>query len=109
ISLDSSDVGGHADLAYRVSSRLGLDLTYSLTNEASAAADATYVRAETFRLSGDYRLNSRVSFRAAVAKVKDQYRGGRPSILQIRESDNWEVSGGMAVKVGRRVSLTLDA
>ena len=108
-SLNSDAFGADVDLNYRVSSRLVLDLVYSLGNDASAAADATYVRAETFRLSGDYKLNSRVSFQAAYAKTNDQYRGGRPSPLQIRESDDWVVSGGMAVKIGRKVSLTLDA
>ena len=108
-SLNSDSFGADADLNYRVSPRLVLDLTYSLGNDASAAADATYVRAETFRFSGDYKLNSRVSFQAAYATTNDEYRGGRPSVLQIRESDEWEVSGGMAVKIGRKVSLTLDA
>jgi hypothetical protein len=108
-SLSSDAWGGDADLNYRVSPRLFLDLSYSLGNDASAAANAIFVRAETFRFSGDYKLNTRVSLRAAYAKSNDQYRGGRPSVLQIRDSDDWEVSGGVAVKIGRKVSLTLDA
>jgi hypothetical protein len=107
--LTNESFGSDVDLNYRVSSRLKLDLVYSLGNEASAAADATYVRAETFRFSGNYRLNSRVSFNGAVTAANDQYHGGRPSPLQIRESDDWSVEGGMAVKIGRKVSLTLDA
>jgi hypothetical protein len=108
-SLSSDSWGADVDLNYRVSPRLGLTLVYSLGNEASAAADAAYVRAETFRFSGAYKLNSRINVQAAIQNSNDKYKGGRPSILQIRESEDWLVSGGVAVKIGRKVSLNFDA
>lgn len=110
ISDTSSSIGANIDLSYRATPRLNLTLGYTLSNQASTAADASYVRTGAFHLSGDYRLNSRVSLQASVTKSRDDYRGGQAlSVLQIRKSDDWSVSGGGSVKIGRNVSLTFDA
>ena len=111
ISDESSAFGANVDLSYRASPRLNLVLDYTLSNNASTAADAAYVRTGAFRFSGDYRLNSRVSLQASVAKSRNDYRGGQAllPILQIRKSDDWIISGGGSVRIGRKVSLTFDA
>jgi hypothetical protein len=106
----SSAFGAIVDLSYRASPRLNLALNYSLSNNASTAADAAYVRTGAFSLSGDYRLNSRVGLQAAFTKSRNDYRGGQAlPVLQIRKSDDWTVSGGGSMKIGRKVSLTFDA
>jgi hypothetical protein len=106
----SSAFGANVDLNYRASPRLNLSLDYTLSNNASTAADAAYVRTGAFRFAGDYRLNTRVTLNAAVAKTHDDYRGGRAlPVLQIRESEDWIISAGGSVKIGRKVSLTFDA
>jgi hypothetical protein len=110
ISASSSAFGALVDLNYRATPRLDLTLDYTLSNNASTAADATYVRTGAFRFSGDYRLNSRINLQAAVTKSRNDYRGGLAlSVLQIRKSDDWTISGGGSVKIGRKVSLTFDA
>lgn len=109
VSLKSNSVGANVDMAYRASPRLGLALSYSLGNDAAVTADATYVRSETFRFSGDYRLNTRVSLQASVAKSQHDFRGVQTTFLQIRKSEDVTVSGGANVKIGRKISLTLDA
>jgi hypothetical protein len=108
-SLTSNAFGADVALNYRASPRLGLNLVYSLGNQASAIADAAFVRTEVFRFSGDYRLNTRISLQAGVAKSRNNYRGGQPTILQLRKSDDLTVSGGASLKIGRRISMTLDA
>jgi hypothetical protein len=106
----SSALGANVDLAYRATPRLNLVLGYNLSNNASTAADAAYVRTGAFRFAGDYRLNSRVSVQASVAKSRNDYHGGQAlPVLQIRKSDDWIISGGGSVKIGRKVSLTFDA
>jgi len=106
----TSSVGATVALAYRATPRMNLALDYTLGNQASTAADATYVRTSAFRFSGDYRLNTRVSLQASVAKSRNDYRGGQAlPVLQIRKSDDWTISGGGSVKIGRKVSLTFDA
>jgi hypothetical protein len=108
-SVTSGAVGADVALHYRASPRLGLDLSYSLGNQASAIADAAFVRSEVFRFAGDYKLNSRIALQAAVAKSRSDYRGDQATFLQIRKSDDTTVSGGATVKIGRRISMTLDA
>jgi hypothetical protein len=106
----SSAFGANIDLDYRASPRLNLSLDYTLSNNASTAADASYVRTGAFRFGGDYRLNSRVSLQASVAKSREDYRGGLAlPILQLRKSDDWIIAGGGSVRIGRKVSLTFDA
>lgn len=110
ITDSSSAFGANVDLNYRATPRLNLALGYVLSNNASTAADAAYVRTGAFSFSGDYRLNSRVSLTAAVTKSRNDYRGGQAlSVLQIRKSDDWTISGGGSVRIGRKVSLTFDA
>jgi hypothetical protein len=106
----SSAFGANVDLNYRASPRLNLSLDYTLSNNASTAADASYVRTGAFRFGGDYRLNSRVGLQASISKTRNDYRGGVPlTILQIRKSDDWTINGGGSVRIGRKVSLTFDA
>ena len=105
---NSGSLGADVALNYRATPRLNLALAYSLGNQASGAVDATYVRQATFRLSGDYRLNTRVGLQASFAKARSDYRGGQPSLLQIRRSEDFTVSGGASVKIGRKVALTFD-
>jgi hypothetical protein len=107
----ASAFGANVDLNYRASPRLNLSLDYTLSNNASTAADAAYVRTGAFRFAGDYRLNTRVTLNAAVAKTRNDYRGGQSllPLLQIRKSDDWIISAGGSVKIGRKVSLTFDA
>ncbi len=110
ISDSSSALGANVDLSYRATPRLNLALDYTLSNNASTAADAAYVRTGAFRFSGDYRLNSRVTLQGAVSKSRNDYRGGVAlPVLQIRKSDDWTVSGGGSVKIGRKIALTFDA
>jgi hypothetical protein len=85
-------------------------LDYTLANNASTAADAAYVRTGAFRLSGNYRLNTRVALNAAFSKGRSDYKGGQaiPG-LQLRKSDDTSISGGASMRIGRKISLTLDA
>ena len=108
-SLKSDALGADVALNYRASPRLGLALSYSLANQASAIADAAFVRTEAFRFSGDYKLNSRIALQAAVAKSRNNYRGRQTTFLQIGKSEDMTVSGGATVKIGRKLSMTLDA
>ena len=106
----SSGLGADVDLAYRASPRLNLILGYTLGNEPSANADAAYVRTSVFHLSGDYRLNSRIGLNASVSKARNEYHGGQAlPVLQISKSDDWTLTGGGSMKVGRKVALTLNA
>lgn len=110
IADSSSAFGANVDLRYRASPRLNLNLDYTLSNNASTAADAAYVRTGAFRFAGDYRLNSRISLQASVARSRNDYRGGVAlPIIQIRKSNDWILAGGGSVKIGRKVSLTFDA
>ncbi|MGH6965961.1 MAG: outer membrane beta-barrel protein [Phenylobacterium sp.] len=108
---DSSGAfGADVALTYRASPRLNLALDYTLANNASSAADAAYVRTGAFRVTGNYRLNTRISVNAAFSKGRSDYKGGQaiPG-LQLRKSDDTTISGGAAMKIGRKISLTLDA
>jgi hypothetical protein len=106
----SSGLGADVDLAYRASPRLNLILGYTLGNQPSANADAAYVRTSAFNLAGDYRLNSRIGLNASVSKARNEYHGGQAlPVLQISKSDDWTLTGGASMKVGRKVALTLNA
>ena len=102
-------LGSDVDLAYKVSPRLNLSLGYSLSNQVSPTVNANFVRVETFRLAGTYSLNQRISVRLGGSKSNAEYRGGQPVFLQVRNSDDREVDGGASMKIGRKLSLTLDA
>jgi putative beta-barrel porin BBP2 len=106
--LDANSLGGNATLAYRLTPRIHLTLNYDLSNQASPILNTNYVRAETLEFSADYVASQRISFHGSVDRVTDDYRGGQVTVLQVRNSDQTTIAGGVGVKVGRKVMLTLD-
>jgi hypothetical protein len=106
----SNNLGSDIALNYRVSSRLGLSLGYTLSNQASPTVNASFVRVDSLHVSGTYTLNQRVSVHLGGSKSRTEYRGGQPvGFLQARKSDDQEIDAGASLRVGRKISVTLDA
>ena len=102
-------MGADVGLNYRVTSRLGMSLSYNLSNQASPTVNASYVRVNAVHAGVTYALNQRVSLRFGGSNSQADYRGGLPVGLQVRHSEDGEVDGGATVRIGRKVSVSLDA
>ena len=108
-SIEYSNMGADVGLNYRVTSRLGMSLSYNLSNQASPTVNASYVRVNAVHAGVTYALNQRVSLRFGGSNSQADYRGGLPVGLQVRHSEDGEVDGGATVRIGRKVSVSLDA
>jgi|SRR5579859_6052 len=104
-----NNLGSNVDLKYRVSSRLNLALGYNLSNEASPTVNANFVRVQNIHLSGIYTLNDRISAHLGGYNARSNFQGGIPIFLQVQNSEDTEFDGGISVKVGRKIAVTLDA
>lgn len=106
----SDGFGADASLAYRATARTQLTLNYSLGNTASPLANASYVRSEALQLTGTYALTRRISFQASASRSKQEYRStGVVALLQLKESTTDQVNASVNVKLGRKITASLNA
>lgn len=105
----TSNFSGDASLSYQFTRRLTFQAGYGLANRASGTINSDYVRTQTARFSGSYSLGSRVDLNAGVSYANDNYRGGNPLGVQVRKSEQITASGGVNVRVGKKISVSLDA
>lgn len=105
----SSGVNANATLTYRVSPRIQLDLGYDRGNQASVLVNTSYLHSQSADFKINYRLSQRISLNASVRGARDQYRGGVPVPLQLRDSKQLLGSFGGTMKIGRNAQITLSA
>ncbi len=103
-----NNLGSNVSFNYRLSSRASIFLGYELSNQASPTVNANYVRVEALRLGANYTLNQRISMHVTGSKSQVDYRGGQPVFSQVSHSDDDQISAGLNMKIGRKISLTLD-
>ena len=108
-SAKGTAISGNAALEYRATPRIQLSLGYDRSNQASVLVNTSYLYAQSVDFKVNYRLSQRISLSAGVRGSRDQYRGGVPSPLQIRDSKklSGNVSGSM--KIGRSAQIMLSA
>ena len=106
-NIKNNNIGANVSLAYRLSSKLGLNLGYSLKNDASSYINTNFVRTETFRFQSTYQLSRRLAVNASLINAHDRYEGGVPVPLQIRDNRQKSVSVGGSMKVGRKINVSL--
>lgn len=106
---DSKALSGSAALSYTVTQRMTVNLNYVLANSASAVAGTNSVRNESVSLSTQYQLSSRLSASAGVTATRQRSDGVQSTLVQANESENFAVNGGLSYRVGRSISVTLNA
>jgi hypothetical protein len=103
----SSGVSGNATLTYRATSRIQLSLGYDRSDQASTLINTTYLHAQSIDLKASYRLSQRISFSAGIRGSQDQYRGGVPAPLQLRDSKQLAEDVRGSIRIGRNTLLSL--
>jgi len=105
----SHGVDANVALAYRISQRTGLSLTYARGVAASQTIDAILQRTETLDLNGNYNLNRRISLHATIEGGRTNFEGGIPSPLLVRENRYLSETAGASLAIGRNIAVTLEA
>ncbi len=108
-SAKSTGVSGNAALEYRATPRIQLSLGYDRSNQASVLVNTSYLYAQSVEFKVNYRLSQRISLSAGARGSRDQYRGGIPSPLQIRNSEQLSGNIGGSMKIGRNAQFTVSA
>jgi hypothetical protein len=106
-SAESTGISGNAALEYRATPRIQLSLGYDRSNQASVLLNTSYLYAQSVDFKVNYRLSQRISLSAGARGSRDQYRGGVPSPLQIRDSKQWSGNIGGSMRIGRNAQIML--
>lgn len=105
----SSGVTANALLAYKASPRVQISLAYDRSDQASVLINTNYLHSQSADLKVSYRLSQRASLSAGVIGSRDQYRGGTPAPLQLRNSKQLSENLSASLRVGRNGQITLSA
>lgn len=105
----SNNLAANVSMNYQASPRTMLSVSYALSNNATSTINADFVRTEAVRVSGSYKLNSRINLQAGGSMSRDNYRGGVPIGFQLRKSEQTTIFGGASVRIGRKIVMTLNA
>ncbi len=99
-----------ASLSYRASSRLRFQALFDRSVTPSSGIGRSYDLAETYRLSGDYDVSSRISVSAGVGTVSRKSSGLLPDpIIQLTDSDMTTYFASVRYAQSRRLSFVLSA
>lgn len=103
----NSGVTANAALNYAATSRIQMQLSYNLGDQASVLANASYIHTDAAVFNVGYRLSERISASAGVSRTHESYRGGVPLPLQLRDSNQITETLGASMRIGRNINLTL--
>lgn len=99
-----------ASLSYRASSRLRFQGLFDRSVTPSSGIGRTYDLSETYRLSGDYDLGSRITLSAGVGLVERESAGLLPAqVLQLTDSEMTTIFGSVRYKQSDRLAFILTA
>ncbi len=108
-SAKSTGISGNGALEYKATPRIQLSLGYNRSNQASVLVNTSYLYAQSVDFKVNYRLSQRISLSAGAQVSRDQYRGGIPSPLQIRDSEQLSGNVSGSIKIGRNAQIMLSA
>ncbi len=99
-----------ADVTYRASSRLQAHISLERAVKPSNRVGTNYSTDKTYFLDGTYDLGSRIKLNLGVSKRTQRYVGSAlVSGVDLTAADIKTVYGSVTYKVGRRITLNLDA
>lgn len=98
-----------ASLTYRASSRLRLQASFDRSVTPASGIGRTYDLTESYQLSGDFELSSRILLSAGFANTNRKSAGAIPdSILDLTDSDTMTYYGTSRYRQSDRLSFVLD-
>lgn len=98
-----------ANLNYRVTSRSNLALSYRRGVDPSPNALSSYNLRDSFNMSGSYSLTKRLSLQLGGSMDQSRLKGNIPILRQVREDKSKTIYGGGSLKIGRNLSVQLNA